>query len=178
MTTNPLIQSLQAINIIKYGDFTLKSGQQSSIYVDLRAIISYPAVLQQVADAMWQKIAAFDPKLLCGVPYTALPIASIMSIAHQVPMLMRRKEAKNYGTKKMIEGIFAPGQNCVIIEDVITTGSSVIETADLLKSQGLTVTDIVVLIDRQQGGQENLAKQGYRVHAVYTLEQLKAAEPA
>lgn len=177
MTTDLLIQALQTINTIKYGDFTLKSGQKSSIYVDLRSIISYPEILQQVSEKMWQKIAALEPKLLCGVPYTALPIATVISVSHSVSMIMRRKEAKDYGTKKMIEGHFEPGQNCIIVEDVITTGGSVIETAELLKSHGMTITDIVVFVDRQQVGKENLTKEGYQVHAVYTLDQLKAAKP-
>lgn len=172
-----LIQQLQAIDAIKYGDFTLKSGLKSSIYVDLRPIVSYPKILQKIADLMWEKIADLKPELICGVPYTALPIATAISLKHQIPMVMRRKEAKNYGTKKMIEGVFKANEPCVIIEDVITTASSVIETIDVLDTVNLKVKDIVVLVDREQGGYDNLANKGYRVHPVFTLSELKAAQP-
>ena len=160
--------------IIKHGEFTLKSGQKSSIYIDLRQIIAYPELLVTVAEGMWTKIASLSPSLICGVPYTALPIATVISIKHNIPMLIRRREAKDYGTKKMIEGLYEPGQSCVIIEDVITTGSSVIETIDLLEAHNIKVTDAVVYIDREQGGKENIESRGVRCQSVFTLSQLKA----
>lgn len=172
MNKAELIKQLERISAIKYGDFTLKSGQQSKIYVDLRGVISYPRLLQSMADLMWQEVQTHSPDLLCGVPYTALPIATALSLKHQIPMVMRRKESKQYGTKKMLEGVFTAGQNCLIIEDVITTGSSIIETAELLKAAGLVVSDVVVFVDRQQGATENLQQHGYRVHRVMNLSEL------
>ncbi|KAF5271526.1 hypothetical protein FQR65_LT05146 [Abscondita terminalis] len=110
--------------------------------------------------------------LLCGVPYTALPMATAVSLEQNLPMLMCRKETKNYGTKKQIEGVFKFGQDCLIIEDVVTTGGSALQIAEVLKKHGLQVKDIVVLVDRQQGGKEALLAAGYQLHSVFTLNEL------
>lgn len=172
MTTTPLIQSLYEIGAIKFGEFTLKSGQTSKVYLDLRQIISYPETLREVAYAIWQKIQSCHFDLICGVPYTALPIATCISLQHNFPMVMRRKELKNYGTKQQIEGKFQSGQYCLIIEDVITSGASLLETAQDLESAGLVIKDVVALIDREQGGKENLQKRNYKIHTVFTLQDI------
>ena len=163
-----LIASLYQIGAIQFGEFTLKSGLTSSVYMNLRKIISYPDVLKSVAEAMWQTTKNHSFDLVCGVPYTALPIATCISLDHNVPMIMRRKEKKDYGTKQSIEGVFNAGQSCLIIEDVITTGGSIIETAVDLEAADLVIKDVVALIDREQGGRENLEKK-YRVHTILTL---------
>lgn len=169
---NSLIQSLYKIGAVKFGEFTLKSGKTSNIYLDLRQIVSYPDILRTVSEAIWQKVATCQFELVCGVPYTALPIATCLSIFHDKPMIMRRKEKKTYGTKQQIEGKFVPGQQCLIIEDVITTGGSIIETVEELSEAGIKVKDLAVLIDRQQGGKENLQSKNYQVHAVFTLDEI------
>ena len=83
-----------------------------------------------------------------------------------MPMVVRRKEAKDYGTKKMVEGVWKEGQGCLVVEDVVTTGSSVLETAALLREHGMIVTDCVVLLDREQGAVSALSNNGVAVHAV------------
>jgi orotate phosphoribosyltransferase len=172
MKNTALIHSLYQIGAVKFGEFTLKSGQTSKIYLDLRQIISHPKVLQLVAETIWEQVATAKFDLICGVPYTALPIATCISLQHNVPMIMRRKEKKAYGTKQQIEGAFQAGQSCLIIEDVITSGMSILETTDDMEAAGLKITDVAVLINREQGGKENLQKRNYRVHAALTLKQI------
>ena len=167
-----LILKLHEINAIKFGEFKLKSGIMSPIYIDLRVTVSYPEVLKMVADAMWNKVKDLNFDLLCGVPYTALPFATVISAKQDIPMVMRRKEVKDYGTRKTIEGYFEANQKCLIVEDLITSGSSIFETIEPLEHEGLKITDIVVLVDREQGGKKHIEDKGYNLYSVLTISQV------
>jgi uridine monophosphate synthetase len=169
MHTRPLIHKLFEIGAIKFGTFTLKSGIISPIYIDLRITISDPRLLASIGSAMHDLVKNRPFDLVCRVPYTALPIATAISLQHNIPMVLRRKEKKEYGTGKLIEGIFQKGQRCLVIEDVITSGKSIFETIEPLQQEGLVVEDIVVLVDREQGGARHLSDKGYRLHAVCTI---------
>lgn len=171
MNTEKLVQTFYQIGAVQLGEFKLKSGEISNIYINLRKIISYPALLRDIAEMMYQASDRTHYNLVCGVPYTALPIATCLSTTHDVPMIMRRKEKKDYGTKQTIEGIFQPGQTVLIIEDVITTGGSVLETTQELEAQGLIIHDVIAVIDREQGGRNHLEKK-YRLKTLLTLTQL------
>jgi uridine monophosphate synthetase len=167
-----IILQLYDIGAIKFGSFLLKNGDLSPIYIDLRESISYPPLLKAIAEQLWKKIGSKKFDKICGVPYTALPLASYLSIAYDIPMVMRRKEQKDHGTKKIIEGVFSTGQVCLILEDLITSGASILETISPIEEAGMKVHDVAVFLDRQQGGCKRLEGKGYRVHSATTLSEM------
>ncbi|KAL1517805.1 hypothetical protein ABEB36_001528 [Hypothenemus hampei] len=161
------------IDAVKFGEFKTKIGVMTPIYCDLRVIISYPAVMKSLTELLVPKLKALKHvDALCGVPYTAVPIATALSLETGLPMLMRRKEVKDYGTKKLIEGSYKCGDKCVIVEDLVTSGSSILETSRDLEKEGLKCADVLLLLDREQGGIDILKKRGITVHSVLTLTQL------
>lgn len=160
------------LGIIKFGRFTLKSGIESPFYVDLRPLASDPKILKHLANYMLEMLPLDNFDIICGVPYAALPMATAMSLESYLPLIIKRKEAKAYGTKKLIEGIYEKGQNCLLVEDVITSGKSLLETIPEIENEGITVSDIVVVLDRQQGGKELLESKGYRVHTLFNITEV------
>lgn len=160
------------LGIIKFGRFTLKSGIESPFYVDLRPLASDPKILKNLANYLLDMLPLDNFDLICGVPYAALPMATAMSLESYIPLIIKRKEAKNYGTKKLIEGIYQKGQNCLLVEDVITSGKSLIETIAEVEQEDIKVADIVVVLDREQGGKELLESRGYRVHTLFNISEV------
>lgn len=144
-----ILDELMKTNCIKYGNFMLKSGESSKYYFDMKGIISYPKLMKEIGDKMYELIGE-ECNLLCGVPMGGLPICSYISAKYEIPMIMIRDEAKSYGTSKQIEGIYNKDDKCVVIEDVITTGGSVNKVLNLLKNK-VNVTGVIVILDRQQG---------------------------
>lgn len=137
-------------------------------------VLSNAFISQESISNLLLEVAMKDLKYdhVCGVPYTALPIATILSVLTKKSMLMRRKETKAYGTKKSIEGHYKAGQSCLIVEDVVTSGSSVLETVRDLRKEGLVVTDAVIILDREQGGSKNLEVDDVQVKSLFTMSSL------
>ena len=167
-----LADGLLSAGCIKFGDFTLKSGLTSPIYIDLRRIISHPRLLAEVAQAYFPILSNLQFSRLAGLPYAAIPIATAISLAGNYPMIYPRKEAKTYDTKVEIEGEYQAGETALVIDDLATTGGSKFEAIEKLTAVGLVVKDVVVLIDRQSGAKESLEQAGYTMHAVLTISQL------
>jgi uridine monophosphate synthetase len=164
--------ALLAAGCVRFGRFTLKSGLESPIYLDLRLLISYPTLLAQAGRAYAVVLAGLRFDRLAALPYAALPIATAISLHAGWPMIYPRREAKAYGTAAEIEGAYTAGERVVVIDDLATTGGSKFEAIAKLAAAGLVVEDVVVLIDRQSGAAESLAAAGYRLHAVLTLTAL------
>jgi uridine monophosphate synthetase len=160
---------------VQFGEFTLASGVQSPIYLDLRRMVSYPGLLRMAATAYADLLKPLGYDRLAAVPYAALTIGAAVALAADKPLIYPRKEIKTYGTGRTIEGDFQPGQRAVVIEDLVTSAGSVLAAIQTLEAAGLAVSDVVVLIDRQQGGPQNLAAAGYRLHTALTLSQIVAA---
>jgi uridine monophosphate synthetase len=176
-----LTVALADVGAIKFGKFTLASGKTSPIYIDLRLLASHPDLLRQVAHAytalLRRELDIGDvPRAirLAAIPYAALPIGTAVSLETGLPLIYPRKEAKAHGTAREIEGEFQPGDRAVVLDDLITTGGSKLAAIAPLEAAGLEVQDVVVLIDREQGGREELEAAGYRLHSVLRLSQMLA----
>ena len=167
-----IADGLLSAGCIKFGEFTLKSGLKSPIYIDLRQVITHPKLLEQIGAAYLPLLNDLKFDRIAGLPYAAIPIATAISLAGNHPMIYPRKEVKTYGTKAEIEGEYHAGETVVVIDDLATTGGSKFEAIEKLAGAGLVVKDVVVLVDRQSGAKESLAQAGYSMHAVLTITQM------
>jgi uridine monophosphate synthetase len=167
-----LIRHLSDLGCVQFGNFTLASGRQSPIYIDLRRLTASPALLRLAAQHYAQLLQPLSFDHLAAVPYAALTIGAAVALATNRPLIYPRKEVKDHGTGRPVEGRFAAGDTAVVIEDLVTSGGSVLQAIDTLEAAGLVVRDVAVLIDREQGGPQTLAKRGYRLHAVLALSEI------
>jgi uridine monophosphate synthetase len=181
-----LTLALADMGAIRFGEFTLASGKKSPIYIDLRLLVSRPAILRQVARAYADLLrrdldmgsgptapGTTSPAVrLAAIPYAALPIGTAVALEMGLPLIYPRLEVKAHGTARPIEGEFEVGERAVVLDDLITTGGSKLAAIEPLEAAGLQVEDVVVLIDREQGGREELEAAGYRLHAVLRLGEM------
>ena len=167
-----LTLALYDLGCVRFGDFTLVSGQHSPIYLDLRLLVSSPQTMRKVAQAYAQILRPLSFDRLAAIPYAALPIGTAVAMEMDVPLVYPRKEVKEYGTGRRIEGGFEEGERVIVLDDLITTGLSKLRAIAPLEEAGLVVEDVVVLVDREQGGERELVEQGYRLHVVLGLTEM------
>ncbi len=166
-----LMIELFKIKAIKFGSFKLKSGMISPVYIDLRVLISYPEVLKLVGKVYGEILKKLDFDRLVAVPYTAIPIATVISLIIKKPLIYTRKEVKTYGIKRPVEGEYQENEKVVLIDDMITTGGSKLEVISLLRDLKLKIKEVVVLVDREQGGKEKLEKNGLKLYSAFSLKE-------
>ncbi|MCA9235782.1 MAG: orotate phosphoribosyltransferase [Planctomycetales bacterium] len=168
---------------LKFGEFTLASGKQASYYLDCRHVTLDSRGAKLIAAGMLEQIADDMPPLVGGMAIGADPItAAILTLAgiENRPLrgIMVRKEAKQHGTGKFVEGPFEPGEEVVIVEDVVTTGGSSLLAIERCEAVGLKVRRVLAIVDRLEGGREAFAARGYELTPLLTIEDFGIAAPA
>lgn len=164
---NDLILDLYQKDCIKLGNFKLKNNDTSPIYIDMKNIISYPYIVNSIVSMFGEKILKTNFKRVCGIPYGGMHIASIVSYKYNYPLLLLRKETKSYGTKKNLEGEFYDNEKCIVFEDVITTGSSLVQYLKILTRHKIVVNDVFVICDRKHTKNDLLLQ--YNLHVLFTM---------
>lgn len=167
-----IARELYEVGGIKFGEFTLTSGKTSPYYVDLRIVPSYPELFDEVAEACVEVVGGIEGKCkLAGIPTGGLPLATLISHKLKLPLLYVRKKEKSHGRKKGVEGEFERG-NLVLIDDVATTGSSIMEATETVRGEGGKVKDAVVVLDREEGAEEALEERGINLHSCFRISKL------
>jgi uridine monophosphate synthetase len=175
-----LAAMLYEVGAVKFGAFRLKQHETnpdaplSPIYLNLRILRSYPPVMAYTCALMDKICKPLEFELYADIPTAVTPLVSILSYLNNIPMISPRKDAKGYGLGVDIDGDFREGQRVLLVDDVVSLAYSKFEAIDKLERAGLVVQDLLMVIDRQQGGVQALIEKGYRVHLVATLSQLMA----
>lgn len=158
---------------LQFGIFKLTSGKMSPYYVDLRIIPSFPKVFRRICEIYLELVKedvgldAFDR--IAGIPTAGIPFASVIANQAEKPFLYIREEAKAHGRERSVEGILMPGERVLIIDDLITTGKSILKAARILRGEGAVVENALVLLDREEGGANALAKEGIRLSSLMSI---------
>lgn len=155
-------EALKDCEAIRFGDFTLASGKKSKYYIDIKKASTNPVVLKHIAIEMNEimKEKSIPGDSIGCVALGGVPIAVAVSLETGLPLVIVRKETKDYGTKGQIIGDPKPGSCVILVEDVTTTGGSVLKAIEILKEEGLEVHYVLVVVDREEGASGNLKKIG------------------
>lgn len=165
-------RALSQAGCIKFGEFILASGLPSPVYINMRRLRSFPEEKLHVILAYEDLLSNLRFDLLADVPTAATPLVASLSDRLLIPQITPRMDIKTYGSGDRIDGAYADGQMAVVIDDLITTSKSKMETIQVLTEEGLIVRDVVVLVDREQGGREQLQQAGYYLHSAFTMTNL------
>jgi len=166
MDTNDLAKLVKDTALLT-GEFILSSGRKSNYYLDKYRLETRPDVLSKIAEGLAEKIQP-ETDLLAGPELGAIPLVTAVALRTGHPFLMVRKKAKDYGTKKIVEGLYEKGQKVVLIEDVLTSGGQAITAVKGLEELGLEILKIVCVIDREEGAREAIEAAGYMLDPLVT----------
>jgi orotate phosphoribosyltransferase len=173
-----LCRILTKIGALKFGTFKLTSGRTSPYYIDLRIVPSFPDAFKRICDLYMNiiktELGAEKFNRIAGIPTAGIPFASIIAYHLNKPFLYIRQRTRLHGRERRIEGLLMPGDRVLLIDDLITTGGSLRKAAEAIRAEGGIVTDAVVLLDREEGGKKNLAKEKVTLH--FLLRVSEAAE--
>jgi orotate phosphoribosyltransferase len=164
------------VKAIQFGTFTLASGRISSYYIDLRTIPSYPGAYRTLTNVYGEylrhefKESSYDA--IAGIPTAGLTLSSPIALMLEKPMIYVRKDEKDHGRNKLVEGVTRPGWKVLVIDDVITTGGSILSAIEAIRSEGCDVEQASAVIDRLEGGAASLKKQGVKLQAMTDILEL------
>lgn len=160
---------------VKFGVFKLTSGKISSYYIDLRLILSFPDALKKVIE-FYEKLAnevgLNNFQRIAGIPTAGVPFASILAFKLNKPFIYVRKEAKPHGRERKIEGLLYPGENVLIVDDLATTGKTIVNAVKSIKAEGGTVSHAIVLIDREENAQEKLIEENVELKCFMKVSEI------
>ncbi len=173
MTTQELIDALRGADAVRFGEFELSHGGTSEYYVDKYLFETDPHCLSTIADAFADRVGPDDK--LAGVALGAVPLAAATSVAADVPYVIARKQRKEYGTGNLIEGRLDEGEEVVVLEDIVTTGTSLVDAIEALRAAGATVNRALVVVDREEAtGRQTVEEAGVEMEALVTASELLA----
>ncbi|MCQ4333889.1 orotate phosphoribosyltransferase [Natronomonas sp. F2-12] len=152
---------IEASGAIKRGEFELSNGSIADYYIDKYVFETQPDVLSRIADGIAARIDPDEVDVIAGPELGAVPLVTAVSLRTGIPSAYIRKDQKDYGTQARIEGDIGEGARVAIVEDVTTTGSTIIETAELIEELGGIPRHLIVVVDRNEGGEENVREAGY-----------------
>ena len=157
------------------GDFLLRSGKRSSFYLDKYRFSTRPDVLGPLRSAIAETVDEVSPAAtrLAGPELGAVPLVSAASLAGGLPFVIVRAVAKSYGTAQRLEGTFTEGEKICLVEDVVTTGGAALEAVVALREAGLTCTDVVCVVDRQEGAKDSFSAAGVNLTSLYTMNDIR-----
>lgn len=166
-----LIQLLKENEVFLKGNFTLSSGKNSDYYINIKKAITSPEILSLIAKLIAEKISNDKIDKVAGPALGAVPIATAVSLASEIPLLMIRKEKKDYGTSKLIEGELIEGDEVIVVEDVTTTGESLLKAINAIQDNGGVVKRAFVVVDRMEGASEEFEKENIKLEPLITVDE-------
>jgi len=167
---------LLKIDALKFGVFKLSTGKASPYYIDLRVIPSFPDAFREIcefyAQTITDEIGLKTFERIAGIPIAGIPFASQIAYNLKKPFLYMRKDVRFSGRERRVEGILASGDKVLLIDDLLTTGSTLKKAADAVRAEGGVVTDAMVFLDREEGGMKLLEESGVKLHSLLRISEI------